>query len=164
MANSRVSGFLLLGAAALLLARLPSFALPPSTQGQLAGASLRAASGARAPATIRRGVAEEFEQGVGAARAVLFVQESHQASDMAKETLMAMGVRYNEMELRTAMGQDSIGPATAYLDYMESKTGTIELPQIHFKGGAAIAGIDNIFDAQDSGELLEMFRKAGAAA
>mmetsp|Transcript_63524 Transcript_63524/g.186411 ORF Transcript_63524/g.186411 Transcript_63524/m.186411 type:complete len:163 (-) Transcript_63524:251-739(-) len=162
MANSRVSGFLLLGAAVLLLGRLPSFALP-ATQGQLAGASLRASSGRRVPAVFRRGVEEEFEQGVGAARAVLFVQESHQASDMAKEVVTEMGVRFNEMELKTAMGLDSIGPASDYLVYMSSKTGSTDLPQIHFKGGAAIAGIDNIFDAQDSGELLEMFKKAGAA-
>mmetsp|Transcript_103215 Transcript_103215/g.266827 ORF Transcript_103215/g.266827 Transcript_103215/m.266827 type:complete len:168 (+) Transcript_103215:57-560(+) len=153
--------FLLLGAATFLMGRLPAFVALPPAQGHLAGASLR--PGSRSLSMSRRGVEEDFESGVSGAKAVLFVQEGDQKSDMARETLMSMGVKYNEMELLNQMGQSSIQPSMEYLEYMETKTGTEELPQIHFRGGKAIGGIDNIFDALDSGELLQMFKDAGMA-
>eukprot|EP00416_Gambierdiscus_australes_P033116 CAMPEP_0171092204 /NCGR_PEP_ID=MMETSP0766_2-20121228/35556_1 /TAXON_ID=439317 /ORGANISM="Gambierdiscus australes, Strain CAWD 149" /LENGTH=182 /DNA_ID=CAMNT_0011550411 /DNA_START=34 /DNA_END=582 /DNA_ORIENTATION=+ len=117
----------------------------------------------RAGAVPRRGVKEDFEGGVDKARVVLFTKASCMKCEMAKETLTTMGIRFATMEIENELGLDAIGPARAYKDYMETKTGSQDLPQVHVKGGKGVAGLDGIFEKQDSGELLEWAREAGAA-
>mmetsp|Transcript_2879 Transcript_2879/g.3328 ORF Transcript_2879/g.3328 Transcript_2879/m.3328 type:complete len:222 (+) Transcript_2879:85-750(+) len=116
---------------------------------------------ARSP-TSRQGVKEDFEGGVDQAKVVLFTKACCQRSEMAEETLNSLGIKFATMELENEVGLDSIGPSRAYKDYMESKTGTGELPQVHIRGGIGIGGLDEIFEKQDSGELLEWCTAAGA--
>eukprot|EP00930_Biecheleria_cincta_P056193 TRINITY_DN42360_c0_g1_i1.p1 TRINITY_DN42360_c0_g1~~TRINITY_DN42360_c0_g1_i1.p1 ORF type:complete len:216 (-),score=44.70 TRINITY_DN42360_c0_g1_i1:70-717(-) len=111
---------------------------------------------------VRQGVPEEFEQTVEEAKAVLFVKANDEKTDMAKETLKDAGVRHYTLELINEVGQPLIDVATSWIDYMEQKTGSSQLPQIHFAGGKAIAGLDNIFAADDDGSLKELSASVGA--
>jgi len=110
----------------------------------------------------RNGVQEDFEGGVDSAKVVLFTKASCMKCDMAREVLDSLGVKYAVMELENEIGLDSIGPAREYKDYMETKVGSQELPQVHIKGGKGIAGLDAIFSMQDSGELLEWCKEVRA--
>mmetsp|Transcript_49685 Transcript_49685/g.111666 ORF Transcript_49685/g.111666 Transcript_49685/m.111666 type:complete len:204 (+) Transcript_49685:82-693(+) len=162
------------GAGAAVAGSTAGFAEQPVTRTAAAGAAAAAAAlavgaaalrsrGRRSGAVQRQGVEEDFEGGVNTAKVVVFTRALCQKSEMAKEALDDMKIRYNVMELENEVGLDSIGPAGDFKDYMEQKTGTAELPQVHIRGGKGIGGLDAIFEKQDSGELLEWCKAAGAA-
>merc|ERR1711924_508789 len=126
------------------------------------GAMRRGTRRSKGRAQARQGVPEEFEQTVDEAKAVLFVKANDEKTGMAKETLKDAGIRHYSLELLNDVGQPLIDVAQSWIDYMETKTGRCELPQLHFAGGKAFAGLDAIFEADDDGSLKEIAKSVGA--
>mmetsp|Transcript_3129 Transcript_3129/g.7318 ORF Transcript_3129/g.7318 Transcript_3129/m.7318 type:complete len:213 (-) Transcript_3129:101-739(-) len=111
--------------------------------------------------TGRKGVREEFEKEVESEKAILFIRAGCMKCDMARESLNDIGMTYKMVELENEIGQAQQGNTEDYKEYMKLKTGTDELPQVHFVGGMGFGGVDNILDALDSGDLEEVGQRAG---
>eukprot|EP00929_Paragymnodinium_shiwhaense_P067935 TRINITY_DN34145_c0_g1_i1.p2 TRINITY_DN34145_c0_g1~~TRINITY_DN34145_c0_g1_i1.p2 ORF type:complete len:182 (-),score=54.78 TRINITY_DN34145_c0_g1_i1:93-638(-) len=161
----------LLAAIAAGLSLSASFALPGGEPSAVAEAARGAAklvslespssrTDALRQLVLRKGVAEEFEGGVNAAKCVLVVRIGCDKCSMAMEALKGKGIKYATIELQNELGQANIPPADMYLDHMERKTGSAELPQVHVKGGAAWGGVDAILDGLDDGTLVDAAKEA----